>query len=139
MDKKELLKIDEETIIKSSVDFLINNRSNPFYDKNVFFTKGLCSDKYIAFQIIGNLGGCANDTELNAETDYLVIADSIINQLKLGKIDEQLIQLEDKLNRKGKKREKIKIISESVFLEYSRERSEQFNDDVTLELISRLQ
>jgi hypothetical protein len=119
---KEHITIDNITIEKFSDDFLTTSRSNPFYNKNIFFTQGLRTTKYTEFQIIGNLGGWANDYEFNTETDYYIIADSLLKDLRMGMKDEQLQQLEKKINAKGKKHEKLKIISESAFLKHIKKR-----------------
>ena len=118
METQDHITIDNNTIDKFSDDFLTTSKSNPFYDKNICFTQGLRTTKYIEFQIIGNLGGWANDYEFNTETDYYIIADSLIEDLQTGRKDEQLQQLEKKINAKGKKHLKLKIISETAFLKH---------------------
>lgn len=128
--------IDSATIEKRSNDFLQNSESNPFYDKDVYFTQKLKGYKYVEFQIIGNLGGHPNDYEFNTNTDYFIIGDSLIMDLKDGKKDEQLIDLEKRLNEKGKKYNQLKIISESAFLKHIRKRCEEIGDKVTLNLIN---
>lgn len=138
METKKNITIDIDTIDKFSDEFLTTSKSNPFYEKNIFFTQGLRTTKYTEFQIIGNLGGLANDYEFSAETDYYIIADSIIKDLQTGKIDEQLQQLEKKINAKGKKHEKLKIISETAFLNHVKKRCDETNDNVTLDLINRV-
>lgn len=139
MDTKKYIKIDIDTIDGFSNDFLKTSKPNPFYDKNIFFTQGLRTTKYTEFQIIGNLGGWVNDHELNTEIDYYIIADSLIKDLQTGKKDEQLQQLEKKINAKGKKYEKLKILSETAFLKHVKKRCDKVNDNVTLELINRVQ
>ena len=138
METKKHITIDIQTIDKFSNDFLESSKSNPFYGKNIFFTQGLRTIKYIEFQIIGNLGGYADDNEFNTETDYYVIADSLIKDLQYGKKDDQLQELEKKINAKGKKHEKLKIISEVVFLKFVKKRCDEIGDNVTLNLINQV-
>jgi hypothetical protein len=88
MDTQKHITIDNDTIDKFSDDFLTTSKSNPFYDKNIFFTQGLWTTKYTEFQIIGNLGGWANDYEFNTQTEYYIIADSLLKDLRTGKKDE---------------------------------------------------
>ena len=138
MEAKKHITIDNDYIDKFSNDFLTTSTSNPFYDKNIFFTQGLRTTKYIEFQIIGNLGGLANDSEFNTETDYFIIADSLIENLRTGKKDDQLQQLEKKINAKGKKYDKLIIISEYSFLLHIRKRCNEIGDNVTLDLINQV-
>lgn len=138
MDTQEYIRIDIDAIDKFSNDFLNTSKTNPFYDMNIFFTQGLQTTKYTEFQIIGNLGGWANDNEFKADTDYYIIADSLIRDLRKGKKGEQLQQLEKKINAKGKKHEKLKILSETTFLKHVKKRCEEINDNVTLDLINRV-
>ena len=136
MIQKERIKIDYETIELYSLDFLATSQSNPFCNRNVFFTQGLKTSKYIEFQIIGNLGGLGIDYEFSSETDFYIIADNLIADLKEGKTDHQLDQLEKKLNAKGNKYEKLKILSESAFLQHIRQRCDAIGDNVTSHLVN---
>jgi hypothetical protein len=139
MDKtKEYIKIDNDTVRQFSQDFLAKSTANPFYGKNVFFTQGLRADKHIEFQILGNLGAWASDTEFSGETDYYIIADNLLRDLLINKMDEQLQVLEKEINAKGKRHDKLKIISESAMLKYVTELCEAVNDTVTLDLVKRV-
>ncbi|MFN3783357.1 MAG: hypothetical protein ACK4R6_05540 [Spirosomataceae bacterium] len=130
-------------ISKSSIDtlselFLEKSRLNQFYDKNVFFTQNLKGFKYNQFQVIGNLGGHPTDTEFSTDTDFYIISDLIVEDLRRGLKNEQLTELENKINSKGKKHTKLKILTEKVFLRYVYERCSSINDQVTLNLIREL-
>lgn len=138
MSENKYIKIDAETIEKFSNEFLLSSKSNPFYNKNVFFTSGLRTLKYNEFQIIGNLGGWANDNEFNTKTDYFIIADRLIDDLKEGKVDEQIQQLEIIINAKGKKYKKLKIISEIALLNHIVKRCYEINDKVNLRLLNKI-
>lgn len=136
MDDKKYISIDNETIDNLFNNFLTNNKSNPFYDKNIFFTQELRTTKYIEFQIIENLSGWSNDYEFSTETDNYFIADSLINDFRTGKTNEQLEQRDKKINSKGKKHEKLILISEAVFLQLIKNRSGEIAYNVTLDLIN---
>ena len=138
MIRKKFRQIDMDNIDKASSDFLETSKSNPFYNKNVFITQGLGESKYIIFQILGNLGGLAIDYEFTTEIDYIIVTDSLINDLREGKKIEQLRLIETKINDKGKNYENLKIISESAFLSYVKIRSETINDNVTLNLLNKV-
>ena len=137
MDGENRITINPAFIKRSSESFLSNNKSNPFYDKHVFFTQGLRASKYTEFQIIGNLGGRGDDIEYNSQTDYFVVADSIINALKQGVNNKELMELEERLNAKGK-RINVKILSESALLRHVHRRCMEIGDEVTLALINRI-
>ena len=139
MIEQDYIKIDINSIEKFSNEFLINSKSNPFYDKNVFFTKGLRADKYLEFQIIGNMGGHSNDYDFSIGTDFYIVADSLIEELGTGTKDPQLVELEKKINAKGKKHKKLKILSERAFLQHMLKRSHEIDDKVTLDLINLVQ
>jgi len=95
--------IDTEYIENRNSYFLLNSKPNIFYGKNVFFTEGLNEFRFVYFQIIGNLGGTANDFDFSVQTDFYIIANSLIDRLKNGIRDIQIEDLERKLNAKGKR------------------------------------
>lgn len=130
--KKEKTIIDFDYILNSSKSFVNESKSNPFYDKNVFFTQELrASNKLYEFQIIGNLGGWADDTSFGNETDFYIVSESYMQKLKLGDKPNQIIDLETRINAKGKKHKNLKIISENTFLNFCKKRSDEINDTST--------
>jgi hypothetical protein len=128
--------ISNEYIENRNYDFLLNSKQNEFYGKNVFFTQGLKGNRFVYFQIIGNLGGTANDFDFNIQTEYYIIANSLMDNLKAGIIDVQLEELEKKLNGKGKKYTHLKIISTETFIKFVVNRCLAIGDQVTLNLIN---
>jgi hypothetical protein len=128
--------INRTTIENSTSNFLLNSKTNPFYNKNIFFTGGLRGNRFVYFQILGNLGGTANDFDFSIQTDYYVISDSIIEKLILGIKDIQLEELEQKINAKGKKYKHLQIITEEALLKHIMKRCLSINDQVTLNLIT---
>ncbi|EIA08619.1 hypothetical protein [Flavobacterium frigoris] len=106
--------------------------------KMYFFSQKLRGSKYNQFQVIGNLGGLPTDAEFSGDTDFFIISDFIIEELKRGIKDEQLIELEKKINSKGKKHTKLKVLTEKVFLEHIHERCLNINDQSTLHLIREI-
>ncbi len=151
---KEAKKLSEPEVIvnyeyiKEQVSKFINDsKSNPFYSKNVFFTNQLKGSKYIEFQIIGNLGGWSDDKELTIDTDYFIIADSIMKEISLDENHPLLQELNDKFNVDSvaeKKRirnykyKNLQIISEEIFLNHVMRRCNEINDTVTRKLINSL-
>jgi len=138
MDEQEYIEIDLIAINKYSKEFLINSKLNPFYDKQVYFTTGLRAENYIEFQIIGNMGGHPSDYDFKNETDFYIIADSLIEELRAGTKDIQLVELQEAINAKGNKHKKLRILSESAFLQHMLNRCHEINDLVTLGLINRI-
>ncbi|WP_291727987.1 hypothetical protein [Bernardetia sp.] len=128
---------DFQSIQKSSELFLRDSPSNPFYNKNVFFTQNLKANKHIEFQIIGNLGGFANDREIDYNTDYIIVSDTLMEGLKNNFIHEKLEEIQKIFDEKPDKYYKIKIVSESAFLQHIKKRCEKGSDQVTLNLINR--
>lgn len=148
LKKMEIEVIVNYEYIKAQVFKFINEtKSNSFYDKKVVFTDKLEGSKYKEFQIIGNLGGWADDKELTIDTDYFIIADSIMKEIALDEKHPLLQSLNDLLNvtlAKGKKRilnykyKNLQIISEDVFLNHVLKRCDEMNDNVTRKLINSL-
>ncbi|PRZ19579.1 hypothetical protein [Flavobacterium granuli] len=138
MENNEYIKIGLEQIEKYSSEFLEKSKPNQFYDKSIFFTQNLNGSKHNHFQIIGNLGGYPTESEFLSETNFYIISEKIINDLKNGNLDNQIIELEKKLNAKGKKHSKLKILTEKVFLKHIEERSLNIGDMVTLELVNKI-
>lgn len=135
MEENQKIEINETSVKDYSENFLQNSKSNPFYDKNVFFTQKLRGSKYKQFQVIGNLGGIPTNSEFTSDTDFYIISDLVFEELKQGKKDTQLADLENKINAKGKKHSKLKILTEKVFLEHIQQRCLTINDQVTFDLI----
>jgi len=139
--------VDSQYINEQVTSFVNNSKSNPFYNKNVVFTTKLKGSKYKEFQIIGNLGGWADDKELTIDTDYFIISDSIINEITVNESHPLLQELNEKLNVysiaekkriRNYKYKNLKIISEKVFLNHVMKRCDEINDRVTEKLINSL-
>lgn len=152
-ETKESKKTEPEVIInyeyiKEQVSRFINDsKSNPFYNKNVVFTEKLKGSKYKEFQIIGNLGGWADEKELTIDTDYFIIADSIMKEISIDQSHPLLQELNDKFNVYSKVEKKrirnykyknLQIISEEVFLNHVMRRCDEIKDTVTGKLINSL-
>lgn len=135
MEETEKIVINETSINNFIEIFLEKSKPNQFYDKNVFFTQKLRGLKNNQFQMIGNLGGLPTESEFTSDTDFYIISDFIFEELKRGNIDAQLIELEKKINSKGKKHTKLKVLTEKILLEHIHKRCLSINDQVTLNLI----
>lgn len=138
MKEFEKIEIDEKSINEYSKIFIEQCKSNQFYNKNTFFTENLRGSKHNQFQVIGNLGGFPTQTEIIGDTDFFIISDFDIEELRNGNVSKKLIELEKSYNSKGKKHTKLKILTEKVFLEHIHQRCLEINDQVTLNLIKDL-
>jgi hypothetical protein len=138
MKELDIEKLNLETINKHCKLFIEQSKSNQFYNKNVFFTQKLKGSQYNQFQVIGNLGGIPSDSEFTSETGFYIISNKIFEDLENGFIDYQIAELEKKINSKGKKYSKLKILTEKVFLEHIHKRCSYLNDKSTLHLIREL-
>lgn len=139
--------VDIDYLYMQNSIFKSTKKSNPFYDKEVLFSDKLLGNKYVEFQIIGNLGGWANDRELTLETEYYIISNSIIAEIINNPNHPIVEKLNETLNvysQTEKKRilnyryKKLQIISEEVFLNHVIKRCEEINDTVTMKLITKL-
>jgi hypothetical protein len=130
----------KEDYLYEDKDFLINSAPlNYFYGKEVFFTIGLKNNKFILYQMIGNLGAYANDYELENSISVFVMSDSLYGQMKMGFKNEVLKLLESKLNAKGQSFKDLLIITESSLVDFVKKRTSYYDDRATQALINSLQ
>lgn len=124
-----------------------SQKSNPFYNKNVVFSDKLLGNKYLKFQIIGNLGGWVNETELSKEVDFFIISKSLKDEIENNSSHPFLEQLNSLLNvysitEKKKIRnykfKKLQIISEESFLKFIAKRCKEIDDRATMTLIDKI-
>jgi DNA polymerase-3 subunit epsilon len=111
-----------EQIESDSESFLKRNKYNDFSGKTVYFSTDLSIERTEAFQHVGNCSGYGHDydTEVIPLSDYFVISNKIINDLKKGIKNKSLLDFEQ-IRNSGQNRggvNSIKLISESTFLEY---------------------
>ena len=118
-----------EQIENDSEAFLKRNKYNDFSNKKVYFSSDLSIERTTAFQHVGNCSGYGHDydTEEIPTSDYFVISDKLIEDLKNGIKNKSIIDFE-KLRKEAQNRgnlSSVKLISESTFLEYM-ERRDKF-------------
>lgn len=108
-------------IDSDSADFLKRNKYNDFSGKNVYFSSDLSIDRLTAFQHIGNCSGFGHDYDNDevSNTDFFVIADKQILDLKNGIKNQSIIDFENVRNsfQQGDLKS-VKLLSETTFLEY---------------------
>lgn len=121
--------IKTKQIENDSAELLRRNKYNDFSNKNIYFSTDLSINRFTAFQHVGYCGGYGHDydTEEIPNTDYFIIAAKIIEELKNGMKCKSILDFENirsEVQNKGNLK-KVRLISESVFLEYI-ERREKF-------------
>jgi hypothetical protein len=130
---------EKDQIIVKSIEkcdsFLTENASlNFLYGKEIFFSSGLSENKYILYQMVGNLGAFANDYDFDNSISVFVISDSLIERIGIGYKDDILKLLESKLISKGPIVKDLLIISESALLNFIQKRNAKYSDKVTSSL-----
>lgn len=118
------IKVDQ--IIDDSDAFLKRNKYNEFSNKKVFFSSNLSVNRSTAFQHVGYCSGYGHDydTEEIPTSDFFVISDKLIKDLKKGVKNKSIIDFE-RLRNEAQNRgnlSSVKLLSESTFLKYIEKR-----------------
>jgi DNA polymerase III subunit epsilon len=105
-----------------SIEFLRRNKYNDFSGKNVYFSSDLSIERTTAFQHVGNCSGYGHDYDKDeiSNSDYFIISDKLIIDLKNGIKNKSIIDFE-KIRNEAQNRgnlKSVKLISESTFLNY---------------------
>jgi len=144
---KEKIIINEDYLNENITQLLNDAELNYLYGKEVFFTAGFNQNKYILFQMIGNLGAYANDYEYDDSINVFVLSDSFYDQMKSGFKDEILKKVEKKLNSKRESEKKPLpitdknplVITKSSLIDFVKKRTSYYGDKVTQDLINSFQ
>lgn len=128
-----LFEISISQIEEDSDEFLKRNKYNEFSGKNIYFSTDLSINRHIAFQHVGDCSGYGHDYDLQeiSNSDYFVIADLEIEQLRNGIKNQTIIsfeQIRNKAQNQGNLKS-VKLISETIFLEYI-DRRHKFQEGV---------
>ncbi len=123
--------ISVEQIESDSQKFLDRNKYNDFSGKQIYFSSALSGKRTDFFQMVGYCSGYGHDYDIEEiqNTDYFVISEKIISQLKEGVKEKSILDFEEIRNSIQNRGElkSVKLLSESVFLEYIKRRK-QFQD-----------
>lgn len=128
--------IKTEQIEDDSKAFLKRNKYNDFSYKKVYFSSDLSIERTTAFQHVGNCSGYGHDydTVEIPNSDYFVISDKLITDLKNGIKNKSIIDFE-KLRNGAQNRgnlSSVKLLSESTFLEYMERRVKFQNGEIKM-------
>ena len=117
-----IFEISISQIEEDSDEFLKRNKYNDFSGKNIYFSSDLSINRHTAFQYVGDCSGYGHDYDLQeiSNSDYFVISNSQIEQLKNGIKNQFIIgfeQIRNNAQNQGNLKS-VKLISEATFLEY---------------------
>lgn len=130
--------INEDYLKNSNASLTEKAPLNYLYGKEIFFSTGFNQDNYILYQIAGNLGGYANDYDLNSTIDVFVLSNSIVDELLMGSKSETVIRIEKILNNKAQPFNNCLVITETGFINFVEKRTATYADKATQSLIAVL-
>lgn len=114
--------IKVKQIENDSETFLKRNKYNDLSNKKVYFSSDLSIERTTAFQYVGDCSGYGHDydTDEIPTSDFFVISDKLITDLKNGIKNKSIIDFEIIRNNAQNRGNvsSIKLLSESTFLEY---------------------
>ncbi len=110
------MEIDYNYIEKSFISFL-KERLGLFHSKCVFFSQGLINKK-LEFQILNIMGNYSSDDCLNSKTFLYVVSETIMLDLKNNHENQQIKNLERRLNLPPTDNDSININNIRIIREY---------------------
>jgi DNA polymerase-3 subunit epsilon len=133
-----IFEISNSQIEVDSEEFLSRNKYNDFSGKNIFFSTDLSVNRLTAFQYAGDCSGYGHDYDLLEipNSDFFVIANSQIEQLRNGIKTQTIIsfeQMRNKAQNQGNLKS-VKLISEDTFFEYIERRHKFQNGEFKMNI-----
>lgn len=115
--------ITEEMIANDSKAFLESNRCNLLYGKNVCVSEGFSRDTWRRLSHLGISSGVSFWADEAGATDYFIISNMVLDQLKKGFKTPLVIRMENALNKQANPEgnpdnHHIKFIDENTLLTY---------------------
>lgn len=101
------------------------------------FTHKIPGNKYLFWQIIGDLAGSASETFDPSTADYIMLPKSTIESLKNGVKDELILLVSKVYNESKAKKFTYKFVLEDDLIPFAKSRSMKINDTITLNLIEK--
>lgn len=122
--------------VSSPLLFDNEGRSNPISQKEIYIPKipGIDMDNF--YQIIGNLGGYANNIYYD-DTNTILLSDITLKNLEKGIKDEIIIYIENIYNKSNTKIFNIQFTSESDFIKWVKHRMMIFPDTSTISYLKK--
>lgn len=134
----EKIVLNEDYLEKGNSYLLEDAPLNYLYGKEVYFSSGFNKDKFILYQMAGNLGAFANDYSLDSTISIFVLSNDLFEKMKIGSKDGILLELEEKLNSKGQPFKDLLIVTETGLVSFIKKRNSYYIDKVTQSLTSTL-
>jgi hypothetical protein len=122
--------------VSSPLIFDEDGRHNPISQKEIYIPTipGINMDNF--YQIIGNLGGYANNKYYD-DTNTILLSDITLKKLENGIKDEVIIDIENIYNKSNTKVFNIQFTSESDFITWVKRRMVVFPDTSTISYLKR--
>ena len=109
---------------------------NPISEKEIFVPNITGKDMGAFFQIIGNLGGYANN-EYFDDTNMILLSNETLRNLEQGVKDNVIRDIEERYNKSNTKIFNVQFTSESDFIEWVKRRMIIFPDDSTIDYLNK--
>lgn len=109
---------------------------NPISQKEIFVPNITGKDMGAFFQIIGNLGGYANN-EYFDNTNMILLSNETLRNLEQGVKDNVIRDIEERYNKSNTKIFNVQFTSESDFIEWVKRRMIIFPDDSTIDYLNK--
>lgn len=109
---------------------------NPISQKEIFVPNITGKDMGAFFQIIGNLGGYANN-EYFDDTNMILLSNETLRNLEQGVKDNVIRDIEERYNKSNTKIFNVQFTSESDFIEWVKRRMIIFPDDSTIDYLNK--
>jgi DNA polymerase-3 subunit epsilon len=104
---------------------------NLFSRKQIYAGDKLSGNKFIFFQLFGNLGAFV-ETTIDISIDACIISDNTYANLCDGEKDDTIKYIEHEYNSSRSIQFKFKFLTESQFLLYYKKRMDKINDEVAI-------
>lgn len=120
--------------VSSPLQYDSEGRHNPISQKEIYVPTIPRIDMSVLYQIIGNLGGYANN-EYYDDTNMIMLSDETLHKLQQGIKDEVILGIENRYNKSNTKIFNIQFTSESDFINWVKLRMEMYPDESTMNLL----
>ncbi len=121
----------------SPLEYDIEGKKNYISGKEIYIPETMGVEKSALKQIIGNLGGYANNEYFN-ETDMILLSNETLKKLEQGIKDEIIINIENQYNNSNRKIFNVQFTSEYDFLNWVKKRVKLYPDKSTLKLLDSI-
>ena len=122
--------------VSSPLKYDKEGKDNLISQKEIFVPNITGKDMGAFFQIIGNLGGYANN-EYFDDTNMILLSNETLRKLELGIKDNVIRDIEERYNKSNTKIFNVQFTSESDFIEWVKRRMTIFPDNSTIDYLNK--